>query len=70
MLLETGSVEADSKDEGGRTPLSYAADHWYEAEAVAKLLPDKNSILPTLRLPTNSDCFVNILSDLSITSGG
>jgi len=27
MLLDIGKVDADSKDNGGRTPLSYAAEN-------------------------------------------
>ena len=36
LLLQTGKVEADSKDEYGRTPLSWAARSGHEA--VVKLL--------------------------------
>ena len=37
LLLETGKVDADSKDEyDGRTPLSWAAENGHEA--VVKLL--------------------------------
>jgi hypothetical protein len=36
LLLETGKVEADSKDEDGRTPLSWAASNG--REAIVKLL--------------------------------
>ena len=37
LLLATGQVDPDSKEEDGQTPLSYAAE--YGHEAVVKLLP-------------------------------
>jgi ankyrin repeat protein len=36
LLLETGKVDADSKDSDGQTPLSRAAEHGHKA--VVKLL--------------------------------
>ncbi|KFZ13947.1 hypothetical protein V501_03464, partial [Pseudogymnoascus sp. VKM F-4519 (FW-2642)] len=42
LLLETGQVEADSKDSDSRTPLSYAAQHGHEA--VIRLLLETGQV--------------------------
>ena len=45
LLVERGDVEANSKDDSGQTPLSYAAEDGHEA--VVKLLQTWNKISST-----------------------
>ena len=42
LLVEQDDVAADSKDEGCRTPLSWAAERGYEA--VVKLLVERGDV--------------------------
>jgi ankyrin repeat protein len=42
LLLETGKVEVDSKDETGRTPLLWAVENGHEA--IVKLLLETGKV--------------------------
>jgi ankyrin repeat protein len=42
LLVDTGKVDVDFKDENGRTPLSWAAEEGHEA--VVKLLVDTGKV--------------------------
>ena len=42
LLLDTGTVDADSKDKNDRSPLSWAAENGHEA--VVKLLLDTGTV--------------------------
>ena len=78
LLLERENVDADSKDNDGRSPLSWAAES--EDEPIVRLLlermdveadsKDNNGDSPlswALRLPINDPSRLNILSLLGYT---